>query len=360
MKQRNHTFDFLCGLCIIRMVMLHTFQYTGHINQGWWKELMAWSFFLMCFFFFKAGYFNRTVSGPTLPYLADRTKRLFVPYICCGLIGTALFWFFRWFLEGRYSRNPIKFAWEHIYNCSDFYGNTPIWFIFSFFMMYVAVHFVEKLRHAPPLWVAPHRKKRTKLLSSAVVYTMVLLLPWVSYWLWRKGNPLWLNLNNVCMGIFFFYLGRTWRWLTMHLGRRWEFVLSVVLLSAFVTGNLLWHGEYTMHSNAFAGNPWGAIVNTILVACGLSGLFLSLRLGRVPLIGYIGQHSMVYFALHFPVLFIYRNIWLYFHTVMRSNVLHAVAALVLIFAFCTFITPYFERVPFLSGRWKNKSKSPQA
>ena len=99
MTKRNHTFDFLCGLCIVRMVMLHTFQYTGFTVQPWWKELMDWSFYLMCFFFFKAGYFNRTTSGPTLPYLWDRTKRLLVPYITCGLIGNVLFWLFMWLLE---------------------------------------------------------------------------------------------------------------------------------------------------------------------------------------------------------------------------------------------------------------------
>ena len=183
MTKRNHTFDFLCGLCIVRMVMLHTFQYTGFTVQPWWKELMDWSFYLMCFFFFKAGYFNRTTSGPTLPYLWDRTKRLLVPYITCGLIGNVLFWLFMWLLEGEYSRNPIRFLWIHTYKVSDFYGNAAMWFLFSFYIMYVAVHFIGKVRWLK--WLA-------------------LAFPFVSYWLWSEGNPLWMNLNNVCMGIFFF------------------------------------------------------------------------------------------------------------------------------------------------------------
>ena len=330
MTKRNHTFDFLCGLCIVRMVMLHTFQYTGFTVQPWWKELMDWSFYLMCFFFFKAGYFNRTTSGPTLPYLWDRTKRLLVPYITCGLIGNVLFWLFMWLLEGEYSRNPIRFLWIHTYKVSDFYGNAAMWFLFSFYIMYVAVHFIGKVRWLK--WFA-------------------LAFPFVSYWLWSEGNPLWMNLNNVCMGIFFFYLGHWWRLLTARTGRRTEFIISVVMLVIFVVSNVEWHGVYTMHSNLFSGNPWGAVVNTVLVVCGLSGLFLSIRLPRVPLIGYVGEHSMVYFVLHFPVLYAYRNIALLNHVSLRGSWADAVLMLVIVFAFCTLVVRWFERVPLLSGRW---------
>ena len=330
MTKRNHTFDFLCGLCIVRMVMLHTFQYTGFTVQPWWKELMDWSFYLMCFFFFKAGYFNRTTSGPTLPYLWDRTKRLLVPYITCGLIGNVLFWLFMWLLEGEYSRNPIRFLWIHTYKVSDFYGNAAMWFLFSFYIMYVAVHFIGKVRWLK--WFA-------------------LAFPFISYWLWSEGNPLWMNLNNVCMGIFFFYLGHWWRLLTARTGRRTEFIISVVMLVIFVVSNVEWHGVYTMHSNLFSGNPWGAVVNTVLVVCGLSGLFLSIRLPRVPLIGYVGEHSMVYFVLHFPVLYAYRNIALLNHVSLRGSWADAVLMLVIVFAFCTLVVRWFERVPLLSGRW---------
>ena len=163
-----------------------------------------------------------------------------------------------------------------------------------------------------------------------------------------------MNLNNVCMGIFFFYLGHWWRLLIAHLGRRWEFSISTVLLAMFAVSNVLWHGMYYMHSNLFTGNPWTAIINTVLVVCGLSGLLLSVRLPRVPLIGYIGEHSMVYFVLHFPVLYLYRNIALYNHISVRGSWADAVIMLAIVFVFCTLIVPYFERVPLLSGRWPRK------
>lgn len=324
--------------------MLHTFQYTGFTVLPWWKELMDWTFYLMCFFFFKAGYFNRSTSGPTLPYLWDRTKRLLVPYVTCGLIGNVLFWLFMWLLDGEYSRNPIRFLWIHTYKVSDFYGNAAMWFLFSFYVMYIAVHFIGKAKG----------KGVTRWVWRALIFC----LPLLSWWLWKEGNPLWMNLNNVAMGIFFFYLGHWWRVLTAHTGRRVEFVVSVAMLALFTVGNLCWHGVYTMHSNLFTGNPWGAVINTVLVVCGLSGLFLSVRLPRVPLIGYIGEHSMVYFVLHFPLLYAYRNIALLNHISVRGSWADAVLMLTLVFVVCTLVVRWFERTPMLSGRWPKKAPAP--
>ncbi len=333
MKQRNHTFDFLCGLCIIRMVTLHVFQFTGFNHEPWWKTVMDWSFFLMCFFFFKAGYFNRSVGGATLPYLKDRTKRLFVPYVTCGFIGVALFWSFTLLLKGEYSSAVLYFQWSHIWRTSDFYGNSPMWFLFSFYAMYVVVHFIDKNR----------------LFRLAVI-----VFPLIAYMLYTWGNPLWLNLNNVFMGVFFFYLGHYWHLLIARLRRRRAFVLSAVLVGLFVAGNIYWHGVYTMHSNLFSGNHWGAVCNTVLIVCGLSGLFISVNMPRIPLVNFIGEHSMVYFVLHFPILFFVKYLHLCSHHSMIGHGSDAILTILLIFVMCSWLVRYFEKVPWLSGRWSKK------
>ena len=80
MKKRNHAFDLLCGICIIRMVSLHIMQQCGKPNEDWWLEIMQWSYFFMSFFFFKAGYFNKSVTAmPSKAYVLDKAKRLFLP-----------------------------------------------------------------------------------------------------------------------------------------------------------------------------------------------------------------------------------------------------------------------------------------
>ena len=90
-KQRNHAFDLLCGICILRMIVLHVAGFCGMRGFLWCEKMMAWTFFFMSFFFFKAGYFNKTVSGNSKEYCIDRTKRLLVPYISWTLIGDAIF-----------------------------------------------------------------------------------------------------------------------------------------------------------------------------------------------------------------------------------------------------------------------------
>src|SRR5574344_659147 len=94
MQQRNHAFDLLCGLCILRMIMLHVVSSCGYRNEFWFSKLMAWTFFFMSFFFFKAGYFNKTVGGNSWDYCKDKAKRLLTPYLVWGTIGNIIYFGF--------------------------------------------------------------------------------------------------------------------------------------------------------------------------------------------------------------------------------------------------------------------------
>ena len=189
MKTRNHAFDLLCGLCILRMVMLHVMCTTQTEKVLWWKEIMFWTFFFMSFFFFKAGYFNKGVTGKTLPYLRDRVQRLLVPYISWGIIaGVMNFCWLSLFPEGP-SKAIDAFCKFRFYVGGLTFGNTPLWFLLSFFTTYVLMHFIERVRY---------------------LHWIVLLFPAIGFWLFKHDNPLWFYLNNVFCGTFFFYMGKVW------------------------------------------------------------------------------------------------------------------------------------------------------
>lgn len=346
MKERNHAFDFLCGICILRMVILHIVTICGHQGDDWWGEVMAWSFFFMCFFFFKAGYFNKTVSGNTKAFILDKAKRLLVPYAAWGLIGFAVYAFYIPF-EIRCYRHPIEpMSWSHLWKTSAVWGNEPLWFLFSFFASYVLVHLIKKIHFVKPI--------------SVFQTVVVLACPLLALWMWRLGNPLPMSLSNVFMGVFFFNLGRVWHWVTDRMGRRATLCASAVLVAAFVVLNIVWHGEYAMHSNTFKGHEVAAFVNTGIILLGLSGLLLKLPLPRVPVINYFGEHSMVYYISHYPIIQFYRFTHICFRHSIYGRWDDIIVLVVFVFAICTWLVPYVERNPWLSGRWGNKKTEPQS
>lgn len=331
MKQRNNAFDLLCGLCILRMVTLHAICQTQLRSTTWWKETMAWTFFFMSFFFFKAGYFNKGITGDTLPYLKDRFRRLFVPYLSWGIIGgvMALGWF------SLYPEGPAKavavfcnFRW--LVNGFTF-GNSPLWFLLSFFATYVLMHFIERIRY---------------------LHWVVLLFPAVGYWLFLHGNPLWFYLNNVFCGIFFFYLGKMWHHILDKLTKHRALLVSVLLSIGFVLANIYLHAEYEMKTNHWTGSFWNVLLIMPLSLLGISGILLSLPMPQVPLINFIGEHSMVFFVMHNPIILCYVHVCrLLGHSISKS-IPDLIIILILSFTLCFVAVPFVERVPWLSGRWK--------
>ncbi len=320
------------------MVTLHTITFCGHKADDWWGEVMAWTFFFMCFFFFKAGYFNKTMSGDTGAYIRDKAKRLLVPYMAWGLIGWVVY---AAYLPVQYSRyhHPIEpMSWDHLWRTSSVWGNEPVWFLFSFFSAYVLVHLMKKIRVFKPI--------------SVLQTVLLVACPFISWWMYKEGNPLPMSLSNVPMGIFFFYLGRGWRWCLEHMSRGVALWVCGAMVVAFVVSNILWHGEYAMSGNRFDGNAWAAFFNTAIILTGLSGVLIKLPVARIPVISYIGEHSMVYFVAHYPILQFYRLTHISFGKSIYGRWDDFIILLVFVMCICTWLVPYVERVKWLSGRGK--------
>lgn len=333
MKQRNHAFDFLCGLCILRMMLLHIISMCGYRGEFWFGKLMAWSFFFMSFFFFKAGYFNKTVAGDSVSYIKDKAKRLLVPYFVWGAIGSVIYFGFMLLFPEYFEKMISRLSWKHVYDMSHFYGDPPCWFLMSFFVAYVAIHFIYKVKY---------------------LHLAIVTFPFISYYLWKEHNPLWLSLNNVFMGVFYFYLGHLWKMLQHKVTRRQIIGISVTLILIFIVGNKMKHGEYDMSLNKFVQNPWGAGINTTCALCGISGLLLALPMKRIPVINYIGEHSMVFFVAHYPLIYFY----IFTHRIYNRSIVHHwdefITLTTFVLVICFFLVPFVEKVPILSGRFKKK------
>ena len=337
MKERNHAFDILCGICIIRMVSLHIMAFCGQEEQEWWGEVMRWSFFFMSFFFFKAGFFNKGASsGTDMDYLKDRSKRLLVPYVTSGVIGLVVYFSFYFPLVDRYKKFVEPLEWSHIWMKSGFYGNSPIWFLFSFFVVYMMVRYIDKVKHL--CW-------------------LTVFFPAISYWAYRTGNNVPMSLGNVFIACYFFYLGRLWQWAMCRFEARRLMAASWLMVLLFVVLGFVAPGTYNMSQNIFTGNALMAVVRATLVLCGLSGVLLTARVPRIPWLCFIGEHSMVFFISHYPMLYFYKFTHLSFGRSIYGRVDDALILLPVVFCICSWLVPYVERVPWLSGRWPGSRRA---
>ena len=332
LMKRNNAFDLLCGLCILRMVTLHVVCQVQLRQTPWWKVTMAWTFFFMSFFFFKAGYFNKGITGDTRSYLLDRVRRLFVPYVSWGLIGFILSFFWLCLFPEHLDKAIGKvrtFTWLE---SGLTFGNGPLWFLLSFFATYVLMHFIEKVRR---------------------LHWIVLFFPAIGYWLFKHGNPLWFFLDNVFCGTFFFYLGKMWHAVLGRTTRTCGLLLSLILFVGFVFANIHLNGAYEMKTNFWQGTFWEVLLIMPLSLLGISGIFLSLPTPRVPVVNYIGQHSMVFFVMHYPIVLSYAYASILLGHNFRKSIPELVVITAITFALCFVAVPFVERVPWLSGRWNS-------
>lgn len=333
MKQRNHAFDFLCGICIIRMVTLHITNACSLNESEWWQAVMHWTYFFMSFFFFKAGYFNKTTSGNSREFCIKKTRQLIIPYLTWGLIGNAIYFTFAAFFLSPDNAMVQLLNVKHLWMSGQFYGNVPCWFLLSFYVSYLVVHFMSK----------------------AKISFIIIIFPVISYWLFKHGNPLWFGLDNVFVGIFLFYLGRLWHKAMDLMNRNTTIILSTLMVAGFVALNYLFDGKYTMSANHWRGDFPIILAVLILGLCGISGLLITLRLPRIPVVNYIGEHSMVFFVAHYPILLLYKLIRTANGHTLRHHWDDYYILMLTVFAICFFLVPYVEKVPLLSGRF-NKQK----
>ena len=311
------------------MILYHITGFCYMAEEDGWRIVMHWTFFFMSFFFFKAGYFNKGITGKTLPYLRDRIRRLLVPYLSWGIIGGVMaFCWYCLYPEGTDKAMAAvgRFRW-HVGGLT--FGNGPLWFLLSFFTTYVLMHFIERVRH---------------------LHWIVIAFPLIGYWLFLHGNPLWFYLSNVFCGTFFFYIGKVWHHVLDRLTRHRALAVSLVLFVGFVFANIFLHGEYEMKTNLWAGPFWQVLLIMPLSLLGISGILLSLPTPRVPLVSYIGEHSMVYFVMHYPIVLSYAHASILLGRDIHGSIPDLVAILLLAFSLCTLAVPYVERVPWLSGR----------
>ena len=130
--------------------------------------------------------------------------------------------------------------------------------------------------------------------------------------------------------------------------------VSVLMTGAFCYINASTELYYQMSSNQWTGEPQWVLCSIVLALCGISGILLTARIPRLPVVNYIGEHSMVFFVAHFLIVTFYKMLRSAYVRTLRGHEDDLIILTILVFVTCFWLVPYVERVPWLSGRFSQK------
>ena len=283
-RERLRYYDLISGLNLIRIIVMHIFQFSGNYYDTVFSFYMQVTFFFLPWFYFKAGYFYSNPKNGTKAYLIDKTKRLLLPFFIFTIIGFLIALPF----ELRDSTRPL---WRIF--LSPFYamlrwgnggnGNLPLWFLLSLFFTLTGFLFLNKFKLK---WI-------------------IILFPVIGYVLYLYDVVLPLGLSNVFLAIFFLAAGNIYRHKIEN--KKFGPLLLGAAIGIYGFTQLFCFSSLDFRTNAVTSGNYFIYVISIL-----AGLLLVYQIGKrinyIKPINYIGENSIVYFVAHWPIVLLVKNI----------------------------------------------------
>ena len=327
-KQRNESLDIIGGLLIIHMISGHIFGNFTQLDEcSFFRIERFLLFFFMPWFFFKGGMFFK--HNPDYKAFAQKSfKRLMIPFLFWGIIGTFFFLFYvatseynsvlGWYLA------PIKF----LIDVRSFLGNEPLWFLLSLFIAKVVYNYCFNNKVLTWIWITV-----SVVVPSGFYYAEFISLPIVSHSL---------------LGFFFFHCGyqlREKQYLAKLFITSIGFYLAIVVFSPTFVGmyrNGLVFGDcYLIYF------PYAFVA--IIVCNNIFRYFAPSRCNKISQIIHIqqittilesvGRNSMNYLVTHWILLLIIKTIMVNFLGVNNSWTKFWVMVIA-----CILILPLLSRV----------------
>lgn len=143
---RDSSIDIAAGLMILVMIINHTLQRTGYHNVILEQFLMLFSFF-MPWFFFKGGMFYRQEDVKTTFHKG--CKKLLQPYFVYNIIGVIVTFIV---VVGTGENDIVGYLVQSINEWIRYgapFGNLPLWFLFSFFVVRLLTSLYSTYRISP-------------------------------------------------------------------------------------------------------------------------------------------------------------------------------------------------------------------
>ena len=272
-KKREKSLDAVCGVLIIHMIVGHAFDWS-HITDGVFIE---WSnrflFFFMAWFYFKSGMFHKEQS------LSESVKkgyaRYLKPYILYSFVGELL----RFVHIYRYGdTNVLHYSLSLIRDIAlegAVYGNLPLWFLLSLFIVKAIVSFFDDYN---------------------VPKSLALLIAFVTSFLLEDGG--WYAffipciVKNVLMGLLFYLSGC--------LLKRIQFCKSSLFISLLVSffAIFLYPSHVDFRTGSILQGVWIMYVISSLALILLVNNLFAIKIFQISFLVNIGRNSLSYYCVH--------------------------------------------------------------
>lgn len=279
---RDNSIDAVAGILIINMILRHTIQRTG-MTTLYLYEFTQYFSFIIPWFFFKGGMFFKPCS--IKESIAKGWKHLVIPFLKYSLLGH-LFICILFYMEGdmnwiHYLLTPLK----EIVLGGAVFGNLPLWFLLSFFVVRVLANLCFK--------------------NLKMVFIAFISCYAISNVLFYSGfkEPFWVS--NICFGLAFYSLG--------YIIRQAQYKIPIVFLAFCIYAYFGISGLtiVDMRSNhlirgIYAIYPLWALSGIVL----MNNIFKHIRIKPIE---HIGKDSMDYYVYHWIVITILSIIFMFFH-----------------------------------------------
>jgi len=292
MGKRNESLDIITGIMILWMIVYHSFQWANYYDSNVFNLLLKCFYFFMPWFYFKSGYvFNKT---HTLKIVVEKgISLLLIPMIIWTLIGYALT-----IPELINDGLPI---WKIIikpafvlFRYGDTLGNSPLWFLFSLFFVRISLKLLTNLK-----------------LGFIIAFTISFAL--LGFLFNYKNFNLPLGLISYPIGMFFSLAGFVCNQLNIKQNMT---KLNIVLIACTLLISLFFFSYVDLHLNiTWYGSYWGYIFGSLLAINSLLVLFKNLK---IKSLAWIGNKSLYFFVIHWPVFYIIQHIFKFIDLPQKS------------------------------------------
>lgn len=318
-KKRIEFIDLAKGICIL-LVVFHHILTGGHgAIKLHTDNLIEVNNYFGCFrqplYFFLSGAFFKSY-GSFKDFLVRKINKLLVPFFVFYICVSVPVMLKKDFTLSGLMRNLFAFVEP------ERFWNYPIWFLWSLFVSCIIYYFIHKIG------------MRTKY-PIAIIILLSFLLGIIGYECcsFKINIPAFIDTSMTAMPFFAMgYLTRNYTSLFMSNRIDYLWNLSCVILLVifvFFAGN---------GNPVYARNEYNMTIVQLYIS-GLGGglliLILCKQLVKIPLISYLGKHSLIILLTHRPLIEIFLKPIARFHfpdeiTVMLVLMIMAFSYLIII------------------------------